>query len=248
MNRRFLLLSLAAAALACPTASPSHAVELDPAVVTVRTPHQLKWRDPANKGPANGISLLGDGVTGHYVNITKWNKGNNFSRPHFHANDRLIYILSGTWWNGTGTAFGPDREFTTPNVPLIESSEASVGTNSAHLAVSVVSNARPTQVRIEYGGAAYGATKASLEAMTRAWAAEYSASGVRVNAIAPGPVYTPTPSGPEFITALGETTPMRRASQPEEIAEVVVFLASPRASYITGVSLNLDGGRLKSLW
>jgi NAD(P)-dependent dehydrogenase (short-subunit alcohol dehydrogenase family) len=93
------------------------------------------------------------------------------------------------------------------------------------------------------GGAAYGATKASLEAMTRAWAAEYSASGVRVNAIAPGPVYTPTPSGPEFISALGETTPMRRASQPEEIAEVIAFLASPRASYITGTTVAVDGGR-----
>jgi NAD(P)-dependent dehydrogenase (short-subunit alcohol dehydrogenase family) len=93
------------------------------------------------------------------------------------------------------------------------------------------------------GGAAYGATKASLEAMTRAWAAEYSASGVRVNAIAPGPVYTPSPSGPEFITALGETTPMRRASQPEEIAEVVAFLASPRASYVTGTTVVADGGR-----
>jgi NAD(P)-dependent dehydrogenase (short-subunit alcohol dehydrogenase family) len=93
------------------------------------------------------------------------------------------------------------------------------------------------------GGAAYGATKASLEAMTRAWAAEYSASGVRVNAIAPGPVYTPTPSGPEFITALGETTPMHRASQPEEIAEVIAFLASPRASYITGTTVAVDGGR-----
>jgi NAD(P)-dependent dehydrogenase (short-subunit alcohol dehydrogenase family) len=93
------------------------------------------------------------------------------------------------------------------------------------------------------GGAAYGATKASLEAMTRAWAAEYSASGVRVNAIAPGPVYTPTRSGPEFITALGQTTPMQRASQPEEIAEVVAFLASPRASYITGTTLAVDGGR-----
>jgi NAD(P)-dependent dehydrogenase (short-subunit alcohol dehydrogenase family) len=93
------------------------------------------------------------------------------------------------------------------------------------------------------GGAAYGATKASLEAMTRAWAAEYSASGVRVNAIAPGPVFTPTPSGPEFITALGETTPMRRASQPEEIAEVIAFLASPRASYITGTTVAADGGR-----
>ena len=93
------------------------------------------------------------------------------------------------------------------------------------------------------GGAAYGATKASLEAMTRAWAAEYSASGVRVNAIAPGPVYTPSPSGPEFITALGETTPMHRASQPEEIAEVIAFLASPRASYITGATIAADGGR-----
>jgi NAD(P)-dependent dehydrogenase (short-subunit alcohol dehydrogenase family) len=93
------------------------------------------------------------------------------------------------------------------------------------------------------GGAAYGATKASLEAMTRAWAAEYSASGVRVNAIAAGPVYTPTPSGPEFIAALGETTPMHRASQPEEIAEVIAFLASPRASYITGTTIAVDGGR-----
>jgi len=93
------------------------------------------------------------------------------------------------------------------------------------------------------GGAAYGATKASLEAMTRAWAAEYSASGVRVNAIAPGPVYTSTPSGPEFIRALGETTPMNRASQPEEIAEVIAFLASPRASYITGATVAVDGGR-----
>jgi NAD(P)-dependent dehydrogenase (short-subunit alcohol dehydrogenase family) len=93
------------------------------------------------------------------------------------------------------------------------------------------------------GGAAYGATKASLAAMTRAWAVEYSARGVRVNAIAPGPVYTPTPSGPDFITALGETTPMHRASQPEEIAEVVAFLASPRASYITGATVAADGGR-----
>jgi NAD(P)-dependent dehydrogenase (short-subunit alcohol dehydrogenase family) len=93
------------------------------------------------------------------------------------------------------------------------------------------------------GGAAYGATKAALEAMTRAWAAEYSASGVRVNAIAPGPLYTPTPSGPEFISALGETTPMHRASQPEEIAEVSAFLASPRASYVTGTTVAADGGR-----
>jgi NAD(P)-dependent dehydrogenase (short-subunit alcohol dehydrogenase family) len=93
------------------------------------------------------------------------------------------------------------------------------------------------------GGAAYGATKAALEALTRSWAAEFSPSGVRVNAIAPGPVYTPTPSGRDFITSLGQTTPMNRASEPEEIAEVAAFLVSPRASYVTGATIAADGGR-----
>jgi NAD(P)-dependent dehydrogenase (short-subunit alcohol dehydrogenase family) len=93
------------------------------------------------------------------------------------------------------------------------------------------------------GGAAYGATKAALEALTRSWAAEFSPSGVRVNAIAPGPVYTPAPSGRDFITSLGETTPMNRASEPQEIADVAAFLVSPRASYVTGATIAADGGR-----
>jgi NAD(P)-dependent dehydrogenase (short-subunit alcohol dehydrogenase family) len=90
--------------------------------------------------------------------------------------------------------------------------------------------------------AAYGATKAAIEAMTRAWAAEYSPKGVRVNAVAPGPVYTDG-SAAERITALGATTPMGRAANPEEIAGLVSFLASPQASYITGATLAADGGR-----
>jgi NAD(P)-dependent dehydrogenase (short-subunit alcohol dehydrogenase family) len=92
------------------------------------------------------------------------------------------------------------------------------------------------------GGAAYSATKASMSAMTRAWAAEYSPSGVRVNAIAPGPVYTEG-SQDDLITALGMTTLVDRAAQPEEIAEVVSFLASSRASYVTGAVVAADGGR-----
>jgi hypothetical protein len=87
--------------------SAGQTVELDPKVLTFQKPDQIKWRDPFNKSPSNGVALHGDGVTGFYVNLTKWNKGGNFSRPHFHANDRMIYVLSGTWWNGTGTAFDP---------------------------------------------------------------------------------------------------------------------------------------------
>ena len=92
------------------------------------------------------------------------------------------------------------------------------------------------------GAAAYGATKASMASMTQAWAAEYSPSGVRVNAIAPGPVYTEG-SQDDRIEALGATTLVDRAAKPEEIAEVIGFLASPQASYVTGAVVAADGGR-----
>jgi len=92
------------------------------------------------------------------------------------------------------------------------------------------------------GGAAYGATKAAVAALTRSWAAEYSASGVRVNTVAPGPVFTRL-EGRDLFDALGATTAVKRAAEPAEIAEVVAFLASDKASYITGATLAADGGR-----
>jgi len=92
------------------------------------------------------------------------------------------------------------------------------------------------------GGAAYGATKAALAALTRSWAAEFSPQGVRVNTIAPGPAYTDGAS-PDRIAALGGTTLLARAAQPAEVAGVIAFLASPQAGYITGAVIPADGGR-----
>jgi NAD(P)-dependent dehydrogenase (short-subunit alcohol dehydrogenase family) len=93
------------------------------------------------------------------------------------------------------------------------------------------------------GSAGYAASKVALEGMTRAWTAEYSPRGVRVNAVAPGPVYTGTPTPREFLDRLGATTALGRVAQPEEIAEVIAFLVSPTASYVTGAIVAVDGGR-----
>jgi uncharacterized cupin superfamily protein len=104
---RTLITALMLPVLAGMLAGSALAVELDPKSVVFLKQDQFKWRDPFNKSPANGVSLHGDGVNGFYVNLTKWNKGGNFSRPHSHTNDRMIFVLNGTWWNGTGQAFDP---------------------------------------------------------------------------------------------------------------------------------------------
>ncbi|HEX4450043.1 MAG TPA: SDR family oxidoreductase [Kofleriaceae bacterium] len=89
--------------------------------------------------------------------------------------------------------------------------------------------------------AAYGATKAAIASLTRSWAAEFAPSGVRVNNVAPGPIEAQGAKG-ERTAALGKGTLLGRAATNAEIAEAVAFLASPKASYITGTTLLADGG------
>src|SRR6202040_1133676 len=85
------------------------------------------------------------------------------------------------------------------------------------------------------GSAAYAATKAALASFTRSWAAEYSPRGVRVNTVAPGPVYSRV-SPHEFTAGRGKETLLGRAAQRQEIAERRRFLASPRPGTSPGAS------------
>ncbi|TVT60947.1 SDR family oxidoreductase [Amycolatopsis rhizosphaerae] len=93
--------------------------------------------------------------------------------------------------------------------------------------------------------AVYGATKAALESLTRSWAAEWAPAGIRVNAVAPGPMTTAktvAALGPE-VGGMGKTTALGRVSDPTEVAEVIAFVASDQASYLTGAVVAVDGGR-----
>ena len=91
------------------------------------------------------------------------------------------------------------------------------------------------------GLAAYGASKAAIDLLTKAWAAEYGPSGVNVNAIAPGPVRTER-SGAS-ADQMGQAAPAGRAGQPEEIAAAALYLASDEAAFVHGAILPVDGGR-----
>jgi NAD(P)-dependent dehydrogenase (short-subunit alcohol dehydrogenase family) len=94
------------------------------------------------------------------------------------------------------------------------------------------------------GMSAYGASRAAVELLTKAWAAEYGPTGVRVNAVAPGPTRTPAME-PMMAMAdeLVQTIPLGRVAETHEVSDVITFLATPGAGYINGAILHVDGGR-----
>ena len=99
--------------------------------------------------------------------------------------------------------------------------------------------------------AAYAASKGALDAATRSLAVELGPSGVRVNSVAPGVVDTAlwatnkkVPGVPQAIDAL---TPLRRWARPEDVADVIVFLASDAARFVTGETICADGGMAHAL-
>jgi NAD(P)-dependent dehydrogenase (short-subunit alcohol dehydrogenase family) len=92
----------------------------------------------------------------------------------------------------------------------------------------------------------YASTKATINAFTKALAQQVAPQGIRVNAVAPGPIWTPLqPSDgqpQEKIDQFGEETPLGRMGQPAELAPAYVFLASAESSYVAGETLNVNGG------
>ncbi|HEY7759569.1 MAG TPA: glucose 1-dehydrogenase [Burkholderiales bacterium] len=118
------------------------------------------------------------------------------------------------------------------------------GRGSGHI-INISSNVTN---RMPVGYGAYAVSKAALEAFTRILAKEEGPAGIRINAVAPGPIRTEMLSetlgklGAERAEAFLKTVPLGRAGQPQEIAAVVAFLVSEAASYLTGQVIYVNGG------
>lgn len=90
----------------------------------------------------------------------------------------------------------------------------------------------------------YGASKAAIDSLTRKLAYDFGADGIRVNSICPGPVETDMSKQwtPDYRASLLEQIPVRKLGTAEDIAALAVFLASDKSGFITGESININGG------
>lgn len=111
---------------------------------------------------------------------------------------------------------------------------------------SIVNMSSTAGLQAVGGLASYVAAKHGVEGLTKVAALDYAGLGVRVNAVAPGPILTDNlkRAGAAAQKAAATAMPMQRVGQPEEVAAAVVWLCSAAAGFITGTTLTIDGGKL----
>jgi quercetin dioxygenase-like cupin family protein len=134
------------------TIGPAAAVELDTKALVYKLPDQLQWRDPTGAAGVNQAVLHGGPTKpGLYVVLNRFKPG-NFSRPHFHPNDRFITVVKGTWWVATGNKFDTNNMVPMPTGSFVTHFAKEVhwdGAKDEETWVLIVGDGPATLTRVE---------------------------------------------------------------------------------------------------
>ena len=164
-----------------------------------------------------------------------------FGRLDILVNNAGVFVTGEV--NGPESAeAGFERQFAINVSGVAAAVRAAVPVMTAGGRIITVGSAIATRVGFPHL-AHYSATKAAVVGYAKGWARDFGPKGITVNVVQPGPVDTDmNPADSDFATVLAPTTALGRYGRPEEVAAAIVFLASPSASYITGTTLDVDGG------
>ncbi|WP_431841717.1 SDR family oxidoreductase [Calidifontibacter indicus] len=204
---------------------------------------QLVLQNPVTRYPKISPPAEKQPGTGSDADLTpKADLGEKSYRGTGRLEGRRALITGGDSGIGAATAIAFAREGADVAITYLEQEQ-----EDADKVVSLVEAATSVQA---YDPSPtlldYASTKAAINNFTKGLAQSLAPKGIRVNAVAPGPIWTPLqPSGgqlTEDLPEFGHDTALGRAGQPTEVAPVYVFLASPESSYVVGETLNVNGG------
>jgi len=202
------------------------------------------------------VSAIGENCKGHVLDVSDAqayaNMINQVAKDH-----GLDILVNNAAHVGMGMISNTNLEAFQQNF-RINMDAPYLGTQAAMAAMgdkggSIINISSVNGDRAMQGMSGYGASKAALTHFTRNAAMEGARQGIRVNAVTPGPIMTPATKAwfdhdPKAGAAIANANPMGRIGTPEEVANVVCFLASDAASYVTGANIPVDGGKANELY
>jgi meso-butanediol dehydrogenase / (S,S)-butanediol dehydrogenase / diacetyl reductase len=221
------------------------------AVVDLNGANAQKVANEINQAGGKAIAIVADVTSAADIDMMFSHALNSFGRLDFVHNNAFGFPAALRTGSAAAAIADASDEVWNHTIDVgvtavFKSIRRALGIMRAQRGGVIVNTASISGLRADYGIAAYNAAKAAVINLTRVTAVENARYGIRCNCICPGAIETPLLVGsatPQMIDKFKEVIPLGRLGKPEEMANVVLFLASELASFVTGAAFVADGGQ-----